>query len=264
MSGSGPKSFTRRRVLAGMLAASALFRGASSATSQPNRPAPASLGHGLEVRDFRLFPTKDVPRFIVEIHNTSDTAVDTPTVGVVLPHLDDRGNFGWANPVSPVLHPHTSDCLIGVAPGGVLTNDDWGTPDWTLCRSIGHEQAESIQDWQFEFSHVVETPDPLHASTTVEVTNLNSTARAQLHLQGLLWDADGRLAGALLPISLAGVQPGETEELVVHSIPGSTFLANPFVLLESVEGVETTLSLQPRGLPINKNCNVVMPWNRDD
>lgn len=172
---------SRRDLLVGLFASLATLCCTGAAANQTKPRGPIDLGNGLQIRDYRLFPTQDVMRFIVEIHNTTDAAVDTPTVGAVLPHLDDY-NFGWAIPVSPVLHPHMSDCLIGVAPEAVKTDEDCRTPDWMLCSGIESYMAVSIQDWQYELSHSIEILSDTHMRTTVEVTNHNSETPGQLIL----------------------------------------------------------------------------------
>lgn len=68
------KPLSRRNVIAGALTSLAMLRAGNAGASQVERPAPVDLGHGLEIRDYRLFPTKDVMRFIVEIRDITDTA----------------------------------------------------------------------------------------------------------------------------------------------------------------------------------------------
>lgn len=251
---------SRRSAIAVMFSSCAMLRPGSVAANQVKRPAPVDLGHGLEIRDYRLFPTEDVKRFIVEIHNTTDTAVDTPTIGVVLPQLGGD-NFGWANPVSPVLHPHSSECLIGVAPVAVENDEDWDSSEWMLCDAVTSVVAEDLSKWDFEIEHRTEILNPTHARTVAEVTNLSDSRSWNLRLQGLVRDGNKRVCGALVTASLAYVFPGETSELTINLIPTLEYVANPFNLIDSVEDVEISFTLQAPSDPANPNCSTIMPWN---
>src|SRR5690606_32328769 len=61
---------SRRGLLAGLVASAVVLRGVGTAATESKPISPIDLGDGLEIRDYRLFPTKDLMRFIVEIHNT--------------------------------------------------------------------------------------------------------------------------------------------------------------------------------------------------
>lgn len=257
---------SRRNLVAGMLGFSVISPSETFAARQTNRPASVDVGGGMEIRDYRLFPTKDVMRFIVEIHNTTDTAVDTPAMGVVLPHQRDD-NWGWAGPASQVLNPHSSDCLIGIAPAALVSDADWGKPDWILCNDIKTHRASSRPDWNIEVTHRIEISDSRNAQVTFEITNRNDhKSTGWFHLQGLVRDQDDRLCGALrtwsIPWAMRELGPGEQITGGSALNPGADYIANPFPLLETVEGITVDFSVQRQIPVINPSCSAVMPWNR--
>lgn len=252
---------SRRNVVASLLTSWTLLRVGSVGAQSDVRVALMDLGHGLEIRDYRLFPTTDVMRFIVEIHNTTDTAVDTPTVGVMLPHLGDGENYGWANPISAVLHPHTSDCLIGVAPPKLTSDSDWDTPSWIFCDEISTHHAKKLAQWDVDFTYSVEFVDTTHARAILEIVNRSERIPQGLILQGIAWDKDHRIAGAMLPTLLNEVEPDVATLQQINVTPTLSYVSNPFNLIDTVEELSITFSLQPQLPIVNRGCPVVMPWN---
>lgn len=249
---------SRRSAIAGLLGTAALLRTGSVGSAPVDRPAPIDLGHGLEIRDYRLFPTDDVMRFIVEIHNTTDTAVDTPTVGVVLPHFDE-GNFGWANPVSPVLHPHASDCLIGVAPDALASNMDWSIPEWAICGEIETAYAERLDDVDIEYSYTLDFRSSTHLHIPVEFTNHSHVVARNVVIQGIVRDIDDRLCGATMPLRLADVAPGQSAQNAFNIAADREYHANPFVLIDTVAGIGFDFKTQPSPPIVNNGCSLLMP-----
>lgn len=222
----------------------------------------SSLGNGLIIQDYRLFPTRDVLRFIVEIHNSSDRAIDTPTVGVILPHLDASMNFGWANPISMVLHPHTSDCLIGVAPGGMRSDNDWDAPKWFLCSNLTDESVKLLDPWNIDYAHTIEYPEPQHAAITIELLNHSSEKPRNIVLQGMVRDKGGRVCGSAVPRGISLALPGESVSIPANLRPDLNYISNPFILIDNVYGIDVEYTLQPRPRPVNPNCPPVLPWNQ--
>lgn len=261
MSTFGNNLTTRRTAIASAITSLAMLGSGKSTARQTDRPAPVDLGHGLEIRDYRLFPTEDVMRFIVEIHNTTDTAVDTPTVGVVLPHFDDD-NFAWANPVSQVLHPHTSECLIGVAPTALTSDDGWGSTEWMLCEVVHSTLAEKLARWSVNFTFELAVLGPKHARALYDVANNGNKRLRDLYIQGTVWDQEERVCGLLLPSSVHFMEPRSRSEQLINLHPRAIYTSNPFVLIDSVEGISFTCTLQPSQQPVNRSCPAVMPWNR--
>lgn len=259
MSIIGNKPITRRTAIAGAVSSWAILRASTGIARQADRPAPYDLGHGLEIRDYRLFPTEDVMRFIVEIHNTSDTTVDTPTVGVVLPHLDDD-NYGWANPIAGVIHPQSSQGLIGVAPSTLTSDQYWGAPSWVLCDELQADSADAMQDWDVEITWDFRIRDAADAVSKLIITNRGNSPTGPASVQGLVWDQDGRLCGASSNVLIPRLIAGEVWETWAHVWSFLEYVANPFALIDHVENLEVNYSLQPRTAGTNKGCSTVLPW----
>lgn len=247
------KRISRRAAIAGGLSFCTFLPTRPIKAKQAERPAPVDLGHGLEIRDYRLFPTKEVMRFIVEIHNTTDAAVDTPTVGVELPHLSGE-NFGWANPFAGIIHPHSSQGLLGVAPMALHTDSYWGAPKWILCDDVRTEVAEDIQDLHIEITSEFIILDADRATSHLAITNRGHSPTMRFSVQVLVWDRDGRLCGAGedAPISVLAV--GESREAWARVNPDLNYMANPFAIIDSVAHLKTDHSLQPPANDINHGC----------
>lgn len=257
------RSISRRSLLAGLI---------PTVTSQPGAHSMSQvgtfqLGHGIEVRDFRLFPSPDILRFIVEVHNTNDAMVDTPTVGVVLPHLDDEGNYGWASPIAPVLHPHTSGGLIGIAPSGLKHDSDWGKPEWMLCGVPNTILSERLSPWEIDISARHEVDYDQHLIIRAQVANLGDHKSSSLRMRGLLWDKNHRICGSTTLAYVPDIEPKSTVDVHIDVAPPGAapifdYIANPFTLVNTVEGMDVTMSLQPPASPTPSVCPLIMPWNR--
>lgn len=255
-------TITRRLLLAGLSAPFVLLRDASAVMNQPASDVPIDLGHGLEIRDFRLFPTTDVMRFIVEIHNTTDTPIDTPSVGVVLPHLPADSSFGVANPVAAVLHPGTSGCLIGVAPMGLTSDLNWSEPTWTLCGETQTINAMRLTGWDFSFSAIVHAIYPTHAIVDLEIENISAKRSTGLCAKGIVRDQNNRICGGVGPYLLDGVEPSERFSTELYIYPEIEYILSPFPLLETVEGITVSFTLQPFKDIVPPTCEPVLPWNQ--
>lgn len=251
---------TRRSFLASLASLAAFQRSTSTMSMQK----PFDLGQGIEVRDYRLFPTPDILRFIVEVHNTTDFPVDAPTVGVILPHLVEHENYGWASPMSPVIHPHTSGGLIGVAPAALTHDNEWGSPEWELCAAMSTIQSERLLIWDLDLSYELVVYYSHHLQIKARITNLGDKPTRGLYMSALLWDPDARICGITYDRLLPVIAPGETLQDSIDVSQGEfyDYIANPFALVNSVEGMNATLTLQPVTSYPAPVCEPIMPWNR--
>ena len=256
-------SISRRRMLAGLFASLQVLRGVATQAKQTEPIAPFELGNGLEVRDYRLFPTEAAMRFIVELHNTTDSAIDTPAVGVTLPNLDARENFSWANPVSMVLHPHSSDCLVGVAPQALTTDKDWGTPRWEVCRAISTKLSKKLPSHELVLNHSIRVINPQEADLYIEVSNpSDAEVEGWVLLQPIIWDNLGRLCGAAPMAGKNGIGSHASVTMVSRIRLAEDSAMLPPALIESLEEISASISFQPGVIQINsQSCDAVLPWN---
>lgn len=252
---------TTRRSFLQLLLATAILPSATLAMRHQTQTSEFfDLGNGLEIRDYRLLLTKDVLRFIVEIHNTTDTAVDAPTVGVVLPHLDTEKNFGWASPSAPVLHPKSSGCLIGVAPSGIASDEDWGQPEWTLCGDLERKLARTTDHWLFDLVPSIEFLQPNVAKILLRIDSQNNNLPERMFVHGLVLDSNGRLCGTTVTGKITRLAPMETRVTGFTISPEYSYISNPFNLIENVDGISAIFTMQPSEVLTNQHCEAVMPW----
>lgn len=257
----GHKNLASRRSFLASCLALAMKQSVSGEGDQVDRPAPVRLGHGLEVRDYRLFPTKDVRRFIVELHNTTDNAVETPAVGIFLDNKDANGNFGWAVPTAGILHPAESTLLVGIAPEDLRSDHDWEPCTWLLCDNLT-TSTESESAWNLTFKHKFEYVDDEHLRINFTITNLGNATANDAVIHGLVRDTSGRLCGAMLPVPVGFIPPGETGKRSISIRPGVEYAANPFALISSVEGLDITFGVQRSIAPVSPGCPRLEIWDR--
>ncbi|MCA9832436.1 MAG: hypothetical protein KC435_00655 [Thermomicrobiales bacterium] len=249
---------SRRALLSGIATAGVIV----TARAQGTTPVPTyDLGNGLQVRDYRLFPTKDVTRFIAEIHNTTESFVDTPAVGVILPHLSADGNYGWGTPLQPVIHPQSSMGIIGVAPTGLMTDSGWGEPTWELCGDVQTKLSDKFDPDVLSLESTLSITSDTAAKVLTTAANLTDTQQRNLTLQGLVRDADGRICGGTLT-SILRLEPAATREINTNITARQNYIANPFTLIPSTDGMSVEMLLQPRTAMMNPGCEIVMPWNQ--
>ncbi|MCO5215744.1 MAG: FxLYD domain-containing protein [Thermomicrobiales bacterium] len=226
----------------------------------PDYVIPVTLEHGLEIRDYRIFPTDDIRRFIVEIHNATDQAVDTPSIGVILSHLPQDQDFGVAVATSPVLHPHTSGILIGVAPTALGSDDNWGIPEWIICDDLHTSRVAElpIQDLTIASEIVVMNEDL--AQVNIQVTNNSEESIERVWLSGDVYDDHGRVCGSLVQIGRGPISPGETNEYYLYVVREWRYFGNPFVLVSSAAEVDVVVSIQARARYVSPACPRLAAW----
>jgi len=225
------------------------------------RPDAVDLGRGIELRDYRLLPTEDRMLFMAEVHNHTDSAIDTPTLGVTLPHLRSEMNFGWTTAVEPVIHPHTSGGLVGVAPEGMTSDSEWIDPEWLLCDALSEERASVIAPYQFEIDSRIRVRDSKAAEVFISITNLGVPNHDQIWFSAKIWGPDGRWSGSIYVHPLPEVATGETYQTRFWIADNVAYVPGPFNLLETVEGATISTSIQPSADSSITGCPILMPWN---
>ncbi len=85
------------------------------------RPRPIVLGDGIELVDYRIYPSTDAPRIIGEIISTRDDMVDSPVMSITFPDLGVEG-LAWAASslasyaTGPVKHDFRRPARISAIP----------------------------------------------------------------------------------------------------------------------------------------------------
>lgn len=254
--------FSRRYILGNIFGVVALPFASPASTLVAKEASATDLPAGIEVVDFRLFESDGVTRFLVEVHNSTNQAVDTPVLGVILPHLDSDVNYGWAVPIQEVLHANASAGLIGVAPKGIEHDDNWGDPQWILCNEIETVKAEKLSAWDVEFDYSLRVLGDNDVVADILVTNHGKPLPTTVTVLGLVRDSDNRISGVTVPLWLNSVDPGETRELSVRFGPTVHYIANPKDLIDTADSVTVDFTFQPWPAVINPGCSPVMEWNR--
>lgn len=253
---------SRRSFLTGIASAAAISYRVSFCAESSDTSSLSALPSGIEVVDYRLFRSRGVDRFLVEVFNSTGMAVDTPSLGIVLPHLGSDENFGWAIPMQEVLHPHSSAGLIGVAPSGIHSDEDWGSPEWIICNEVESTKAERISSWDLEIDHTLSILGNNDVLANITLTNHGKPLPITVTVLGLVRDGERRISGVTVPLYLNSIKPGETSELPVRFGPTLDYVANPKAMINTDEGVSVDFSFQPWPSEINPGCSPVMKWNR--
>lgn len=205
------------------------------------RPRPIVLGHGIELVDYRIYPSTDVPRIIGEIVSTRDDMVDSPVVSITFPDLDANG-LAWAAPVLPVMRSGESNMIFGVLPEGVQNRLEYAT--FGLCESVNlgalTELSESVR-LRPELVNDDRKSDSLHL--TGKIFNDGQEPTQWIKIRGLARDDSGRYVGALPEIDLWNLRPGESKSFSIWQSRKSDQPANPFRMVSS--GLELELELHP-------------------
>lgn len=220
---------------------------------------PVALGHGIEIRDYRVFEQNSVRRFMVELSNTSDTSMDTPSVGFTIQQSGEQ-IFGWAVPAMDVLHARSAALLFGVTPPTVHTDHDWGTPQWIICDPPSDNLARSLDFFDVDWEHTTELIASNDVLIRINLRNNGIPLTAKETILGLVRDRDGRACGVTWPAYINHAKPGATVEIPVRWGPNYDYIANPVAVLDDAEGCTVDLTLQTWPRLHTDGCEGVLPW----
>lgn len=239
-----------------------MLLGGEATVRAAERPRPKTLDHGLEILDYRVLPTEDINRFLVEVHNTTDAPIKAPLIGFVDDQFPTGKDFAFAMPAGRIVHPQASLAYVGVAPEGLVTDADWGDPEWGLCQAPG-KLSEELQ----AVSRVsVETQtEPWHGNSIHlfgEVTNHDDEHAVRVYVEATCFDLEGRLCGASKPWWVGDLVPNESREFHMWVGEDAENIASPFVLVDSVSDLNFVVSAQPPESYLVSMCTSVMPWGR--
>jgi hypothetical protein len=193
-------------------------------------PRPVVLGDGIELIDYRIYPSPDVPRIIGEIVNIGDKTVDAPVVSVSFEELGPDG-LAYAPPFIPVMRPGESNLIFGVLPNEITTNEQLAAGRFSVCAPIGPgEYAVRLQalDLQLTVAEELYWADSLNVTGSVQ--NAGSAAATQSAINGMIRDLNGRYIGVCVEHTLPDIAPGETIEFMLWAF-ANTSVADAYLFL---------------------------------
>lgn len=225
-------------------------------------PRPVALGDGIELIDYRVYPSTDVPRIIGEIVNTGDEMVDSPVVSVIFPDLGTDG-LAYAPPFLPVMRPGESNLIFGVLPAGIDTGEKLAAAEFGLCAPVGPgEHSERLRGVDLRVT--VETDsyywsDSLNVIGVVQNDGTETVALAGVN--GLVRDQHGRYVGVCAEHVIGDLAPGATHDYLLWAWTANTSQADPYALLNGSTdySVDVVAGIaKPLLLP---GCPAILPWN---
>jgi hypothetical protein len=235
---------------------------APEATAVPahhGRQRPIVLGDGIELVDYRVYPSDDVPRIIGEISSTRDEMIDAPVVSVVFGDLGASG-LAYAPPVLPVMRPGQSNMIFGVLPEEIDTDEKLQQAEFGLCAPVvSAKWTERFSDVEFEI--VISDEQYWHRSLNISghVTNHGSKRIEYTAIQGLIRDSDYRLAGAISRGRLDHFSPGQSKEFFVWASAGTPTLADAYRLLDTEEPYRVELHMSLIDFLVPAGCDLFRP-----
>lgn len=192
------------------------------------RPRPFVLGDGIELVDYRIYPSSDVRRVIGEIWNTRNDMVDAPVVSMTFPDV----GFAYAVPFMPILRPGESTMIFGVLPDQVDTQDRLESGDFGLCEPAepGRWTKEYL-DLNLTVSRIESRVSDSSVNVLGEIRNDGNTRAAFTCVRGLVRDHNGRYAGCSTDNKTGHLLPGNSKQFSLWAGINIPLLANPYALL---------------------------------
>jgi len=206
------------------------------------RPRPFVLGDGIELVDYRIYPSSDVRRVIGEIWNTRDDMVDAPVVSMTFPDSRDPVEPAYASPSTPVLHPGESTMIFGVIPGKIDTEERLSTASFALCTPAAPGEYTNLYA-RFELEAIPEETyfRDHYLNIQGKIYNRSETPALYTKVSGLVRDQNGRYTGATSPSNPGHVSAGGNKRFAIHAGEGVNLLADPFRLLTASESYTVEL-----------------------
>lgn len=238
------------------LAAALLFPASSVRAAQaiatpaatPNhhgRPRPILLGDGIELVDYRIYPSSDVPRIIGEIISTRDDMADSPVVSITFPELREEG-LAWATPVLPVMRPGESNMIFGVLPNGIAFNAQLEAASFGLCSSVRSGAfSDRFAKTDFSFAFTEESYWQRSLNVRGIATNNGPGPIEYTAIQGIVRDNNDRYVGAIPRAHAGHFQSGQTKDFFLWASTDHPTLADPYSMLaeETPYNVEVHMSI---------------------
>lgn len=231
-----------RRQFLGGIAGTLLFPGSSLAQGDEatpavtpehsGRPRPHVLGDGIELVDYRIYPSSDVRRVIGEIWNTRDDMVDSPVVSMTFPDVDEPGGFAYAPPSTPVLKPGESTMVFGVIPDEIDSDELLASASFGLCDPAAPGEFSELYA-RFHLEAIAEETyfRDHYLNVQGKIYNRSETRALYTKVSGLVRDQNGRYTGATSSSNPGHVVAKGNKPFAIHAGEGVNLLADPFRLL---------------------------------
>jgi hypothetical protein len=221
------------------------------------RPRPIVLGDGIELVDYRIYPSRGVRRIIGEISSTRDEMVDSPVVSITLPDIEGTKGFAYATSVLPVMRPGESNMIFGVLPDEIDSNEKLASASFGLCGSVGPGTiSQEFAGIEFRLSDL----DVLHRASAERfqafVHNDGPRDAAYVVIRGLVRDANERLVGCTPAIQIARLASGASKEFAFWSAASVDLPGNPYLFLGDTLEYATRLIPGPLGPITAPGCTV--------
>ncbi len=241
-------------------ASAGAFQDTATPEVAPNhhgRPRPIVLGDGIELVDYRIYPSPDVPRIIGEITSTRDDMVDSPVVSITFPDLGEDG-LAWAAPVLPVMPPGESNMIFGVLPVGISTEEQLQSAAYALCSPAGpgpFSELHKTLQLRIEILEEELLESTLRIEATIE--NESTIPSRWTSVRGLIRDRLDRLAGTMPERELRWLGPGQQRAFTGWQSANNDNPGNPFLMLKGETGYSVELHGGSLGPLLVPGCNAL-------
>lgn len=244
-------------------AASAQQTATPAATPQHSgRPRPIVLGEGIELIDYRIYPSTDVRRIIGEIWNTRDEMVDAPVMSMSFPGVEEQDGFAYAPPVLPVLRPGESTMIFGVLPAEIDSDERLASGEFGLCSPVGAgEYTDRYISLELSIMRDSVVFEDEYLDIRGRIANTSGQRAMFTSVRGLVRDHNGRYAGCTTTAQPGHVVSNGTRDFRIEAGGTINLIADPFRLLGT--GTNYTVDIIP-GLigPLTApGCTAGYPWD---
>lgn len=220
-------------------------------------PRPIVLGDGIELVDYRIYPSPDRRRIIGEIWNTRDDMVDTPIVTMTFPDVESRGGFAFAPGLLPVMGPGARNMIFGVIPDEINTEEKLATARFDVCEAVGPGDVTARYHGA-EMRYEVLEDDRWPTALRIH-GHLQNIANSEIQfstVRGLVRDARGRYAGCTSTWHTGNVEPGGTRRFWLTAGEERSTAADPFVLIQDTTDYSVEIFPGLIGSVIPPTCRV--------
>lgn len=225
------------------------------------RQRPILLGDGIELIDYRIYPSDDVPRIIGEITSTRDEMIDSPVVSVIFDHLGADG-LAYAPPILPVMRPGQSNMIFGVLPKEIDTDEKLQQAEFGLCAPVSAGRfTETHADLRLRIEVLSQERWETAQRIDGEIHNDGPIPVQWTKVKGFIRDATDRYAGLTRELDMWGLPPGEVKSFTLWSSNADQIIANAYRLLQGSADYRTELFPDVASHIVNPGCPAIFPWN---